>query len=74
MKAILLSTLAVTCVAFAANAEPVKLTKDQMATVTAGKITATKVNKGGNTPSGQAHGVPTVNLNPQGKAPAGQNK
>jgi multisubunit Na+/H+ antiporter MnhC subunit len=36
-------------------------------------ITPTKVNGGGNTPNGNANGVPTVNLNPSGFAPPGQN-
>jgi hypothetical protein len=36
-------------------------------------ITPTKENGGGNTPGGKANGVPTVNKNPAGKAPAGQN-
>jgi hypothetical protein len=38
------------------------------------KITPVKENGGGNTPNGQANGVPTENQNPAGKAPAGQNK
>jgi hypothetical protein len=37
------------------------------------KITPVKENGGGNTPKGQANGVPTVNKNPAGKAPPGQN-
>jgi hypothetical protein len=37
------------------------------------KITAVQVNGGGNTPNGQANGVPTTNLNPAGSAPPGQN-
>jgi hypothetical protein len=36
-------------------------------------ITAVKINGGGNTPNGQANGVPTTNLNPAGHAPPGQN-
>ena len=36
-------------------------------------ITPTKENGGGNTPNGKANGVPTVNKNPAGKAPPGQN-
>jgi hypothetical protein len=36
-------------------------------------ITPTKENGGGNTPNGNANGVPTVNKNPAGKAPPGQN-
>ena len=38
------------------------------------KITPVKENGGGNTPKGQANGVPTVNKNPAGKAPGGHNK
>lgn len=57
----------------AAYAAPQKLSKEKMANITAGAITATKVNGGGNTPGGTANGVPTVNLNPAGKAPSGQN-
>jgi hypothetical protein len=37
-------------------------------------ITPVKENGGGQTPNGQANGVPTENQNPAGKAPAGQNK
>ena len=37
------------------------------------KITPVKENGGGNTPNGQANGVPTENQNPSGKAPPGQN-
>ncbi len=37
------------------------------------KITPVKVNGGGNTPSGNANGVPTENQNPSGFAPPGQN-
>ena len=62
--------------AFAAGfavAEPVKLTKAEMDAVVAGAITPTQVNGGGNTPNGNANGVPTVNLNPAGKAPGGHN-
>jgi hypothetical protein len=36
-------------------------------------IVDVKLNGGGNTPNGQANGVPTVSLNPAGKAPPGQN-
>ena len=70
MKAIALSILALGAMTVAASAEPVKLSKGQMSTITAGKIT--QVNKGGNVPSGQAKGIPATN--PAGKAPAGQNK
>ena len=37
------------------------------------KITAVQLNGGGNTPNGNANGVPTTNLNPADKAPPGQN-
>jgi hypothetical protein len=37
------------------------------------KITAVQINGGGNTPNGNANGVPTTNLNPAGAAPPGQN-
>jgi hypothetical protein len=36
-------------------------------------ITAVKENGGGNTPNGQANGVPSENQNPAGHAPPGQN-
>jgi hypothetical protein len=36
-------------------------------------ITAVKKNGGGNTPNGNANGVPTVNQNPAGHEPPGQN-
>ena len=36
-------------------------------------ITPVKVNGGGNTPGGNANGVPSENQNPAGKAPPGQN-
>jgi len=36
-------------------------------------ITAEKKNGGGQSPNGNANGVPTVNVNPTGKAPPGQN-
>jgi multisubunit Na+/H+ antiporter MnhC subunit len=37
------------------------------------KITTTHVNGGGNTPGGNANGVPTVSSNPAGHQPPGQN-
>ena len=37
------------------------------------KITAVQINGGGNTPNGNANGVPETNLNPAGQAPPGQN-
>jgi hypothetical protein len=36
-------------------------------------ITPVQINGGGNTPNGNANGVPTTNLNPAGHAPPGQN-
>jgi hypothetical protein len=36
-------------------------------------ITAVHINGGGNTPGGNANGVPTTNENPAGHAPPGQN-
>lgn len=60
---------AFTVTAGAAMAEPIKLSKAQLDKVVAGKIT--QVNGGGQTPSGNANGVPSVN--PAGNAPPGQN-
>jgi hypothetical protein len=37
------------------------------------KIEPVKENGGGNTPNGQANGVPTENQNPAGHAPPGHN-
>ena len=37
------------------------------------KITAVQINGGGNTPNGNANGVPETNVNPAGQAPPGQN-
>jgi len=36
-------------------------------------ITSVHINGGGNTPNGNANGVPTTNVNPAGHAPPGQN-
>lgn len=36
-------------------------------------ISTIHVNGGGNTPNGDANGVPTVSVNPAGHAPPGQN-
>ena len=36
-------------------------------------ITGVQINGGGNTPNGNANGVPVTNLNPAGHAPPGQN-
>jgi len=53
-----------------AMAAPVKLSKAQLDKVVAGKITQT--NRGGNTPQGNANGVPFTN--PAGNEPGGFNK
>jgi hypothetical protein len=37
------------------------------------KITTVHVNGGGQTPNGEANGVPSENQNPSGHAPPGQN-
>ena len=37
------------------------------------KIVAVQINGGGNTPNGNANGVPVTNLNPSGFAPPGPN-
>jgi hypothetical protein len=52
---------------------PVELSEAQLDQVAGGKITPVKENNGGNTPNGNANGVPTVNQNPAGKEPPGQN-
>ena len=36
-------------------------------------ITDLKINGGGQTPNGEANGLPTISVNPAGKAPPGQN-
>jgi hypothetical protein len=53
--------------------KPIELTDAQLDLVHGGKITAVKENGGGNTPNGQANGVPSENQNPSGFAPPGQN-
>lgn len=50
-----------------------ELSDEELDAVTGGQITAHQINGGGNEPNGQANGVPVVNLNPAGHAPAGQN-
>jgi len=44
-----------------------------MAAPTFAAITPVQINGGGNTPNGNANGVPTTNVNPTGFAPPGQN-
>ena len=72
MKTIALSALLLGAVGFAANAEPVKLGKDKMDQVVAGKITTTN-------PGGQGTGCGGGNpncaaTNPAGQQPGGHNK
>jgi hypothetical protein len=50
-----------------------KLTVTETRQVSGGAITSVKENGGGNTPKGNANGVPTYNENPAGKRPPGQN-
>jgi hypothetical protein len=70
MKWITAIALALGAFSVSAQAAPVKLSKDKLDSITAGAITQT--NNGGNTPGGNANGIPATN--PAGKAPAGQNK
>jgi hypothetical protein len=51
---------------------PVELTEAQLDQVTGGAIEQIQVNGGGNTPNGNANGVPTVAVNPAGHQPPGQ--
>jgi hypothetical protein len=69
-KAIALSLLALGALGFAANAEPVKLSKAHLDKVVAGSGCCEQINGGGNTPNGTANGVPNVNNG--GNAPPGQ--
>ena len=74
-KILILSVLALGALSVAANAEPVKLSKQQMDQVVAGAITT--ANPSGTQTTGCGGGNPnctTVATNPTGKAPAGQNK
>ena len=50
-----------------------ELTQAELDQVSGGRIVAVKENGGGNTPNGNANGVPEENQNPAGKAPPGQN-
>jgi len=75
MKTLALSALLLGAVGFAANAEPVKLSKDKMDQVVAGKITTTTSNPGGQS-TGCGGGNPnctTVSSNPAGQQPPGHN-
>lgn len=51
-----------------------ELKAKELKQVSGAKITPVQINGGGNTPNGNANGVPTTNLNPAGTAPPGQNK
>jgi hypothetical protein len=53
--------------------EELRLEIEELEERIAPSIVGVQVNGGGNTPNGQANGVPTVNLNPSGHAPPGQN-
>jgi bacteriocin-like protein len=50
-----------------------ELSEKELREVSGGKITPIKENGGGNTPNGEANGVPTFNENPAGHRPPGQN-
>jgi hypothetical protein len=50
-----------------------ELTDVELDQVYGGKISPVHVNGGGNTPNGQANGVPTENQNPAGHPPPGHN-
>jgi hypothetical protein len=75
IKSLGLALLGLGALGLAASAEPVKLTKSQLDQVVAGKITQQTTNPGQQ--SGGCSNNPnctTVNVNPTGKAPSGQNK
>jgi len=77
MKAFVFAIMALGALSVAANAEPVKLSKQQMDQVVAGAITRTTTNPSDTQTTGCGGGNPnctTVATNPTGKAPAGQNK
>jgi len=50
-----------------------ELTDAELDQVHGGTITIIHVNGGGNTPNGNANGVPKVAVNPAGHEPPGQN-
>jgi hypothetical protein len=54
-------------------ANPRKFRIDRLEERIAPAITGVQINGGGNTPNGNANGVPVTNLNPAGHAPPGQN-
>jgi hypothetical protein len=51
----------------------ISLTLEELEERIAPSIVGVQVNGGGQTPNGQANGVPTVNENPAGHTPPGQN-
>ncbi len=74
MKAFVLSLAAVGAFSAAASAEPVKLNRARMDQVVAGAITEQRTNPANNPTQGQGQAITVTNVNPSGKAPAGQNK
>jgi hypothetical protein len=54
--------------------EPRELSDAELDHVSGGTITGHKENGGGNTPKGEANGVPSVFENPAGHQPGGWNK
>jgi hypothetical protein len=70
MKAFVFAIMALGALSVAANAAPVKLSKQQMQQVVAGKIERT--NPGGQT-GGCGNNPNCVSRNPAGHAPPGQN-
>ena len=54
-------------------ANPRRFRIDRLEERIAPAITGVQINGGGNTPNGNANGVPVTNLNPAGHAPPGQN-
>jgi hypothetical protein len=75
MRRIIQGVIAAVAIAGVASAAPVKLTKKELAKVTAGKITQQKTNPQGHVVSSNSEGqaIDTTNVNPQGKPPPGQN-
>lgn len=74
----ILAALALGAMTTLTMAESVTLTSAQMDSVTAGKLVVneTQTNGGGNTPKGDANGVPVVTTNTtkgNGNAPPGKN-
>ncbi|MBP2315625.1 hypothetical protein [Azospirillum soli] len=73
-KLLVLSVLALGALSVAANAAPVKLGKDRMASITAGAITPKTTNPGGQSGGcSNNKNCTTVFVNPTGFPPPGQN-